>query len=412
MAMKKTQFIFSGLSIIILLMQLISPLYAQTDRRNIAVLDLDAMGISPAEAQFLSDRLRTELFETGVFQVVEREKMQEILKEQGFQKTGCTSVECAVEIGQLLNVSEMVAGNIGKIEEVYSISLRIIKVETGAIIKTATRDYRGKLSEVLTEVIPIVAAELAGAEKQVAPTLPKKVPDEKEEQVEKFSRFAILFKAGLALLQYTQDINKYIDDFNQANPGFTFDDLSNHSNLGFEGRYYFAQKIALKLGLTSMNIYSPLQHSARDFEDIYESHFYEKLSYERDFNFVNIYVGINYNIWYAPEKYAFYIGIDIGNTVYEARIKEDYIKEGESYSYDNSNSYSAFTIKLATGFEFYITSSFSLAAEVVFQSVAEYNTSEEVSEFEYFPAAYQDVIFPNKISGGGIQFNMLLGLHL
>jgi len=410
--MKKAHFILSGLIVLILIVQLISPLHAQSGRRNIAVLDLDAMGISAAEAQFLSDRLRTELFETGAFQVVEREKMQEILKEQGFQKTGCTSIECAVEIGQLLNVSEMVAGNIGKIEEVYSISLRIIKVETGAIIKTATRDFRGKLSEVLTDVIPIVAAELAGSEKEVAPTLPKKVPDEKEKAEDKFSRFAILLKGGVAFLQYTQDVNKYIDDFNQTYPGFTFDQLSNHTNFGFEGRYSFSRQFVLKLGLTSININSSLQYSAILFEDIYEDHIYQKLSFERDFTFINIYVGFNYNIWYAPEKYAIYIGADIGNTVYEARLKEEYLKDGENYPYDTSISYSGFTLKVATGIEYYITRSFSLAAELVLQSVAEYKTSEESSEFPYFPAAYGDIIYPNKISASGIQLNLLLGVHL
>ena len=48
-------------------------------RLNIAVLDLDPTGISKSDAQFLSDRLRTELFETGIFQVIERAKMEEIL---------------------------------------------------------------------------------------------------------------------------------------------------------------------------------------------------------------------------------------------------------------------------------------------------------------------------------------------
>ena len=78
-------------------------------RVNIAVLDLDPTGVSAEDSRFLSDRLRTELFETGSFQVIEREKMEEILSEQGFQNTGCTSVECAVEIGQLLNVNRIVA---------------------------------------------------------------------------------------------------------------------------------------------------------------------------------------------------------------------------------------------------------------------------------------------------------------
>ena len=45
-------------------------------------------GISKNEAQFLTDRLRTELFETGKFQVVEREKMNAILDEQGYFISG------------------------------------------------------------------------------------------------------------------------------------------------------------------------------------------------------------------------------------------------------------------------------------------------------------------------------------
>ena len=130
---------------IFILIFIITASQAQDIKTNIAVIDLDPTSISKNESQFLSDRLRTELFETGKFQVVEREKMNAILDEQGFQQTGCTSVECAIEIGQLLNVSVMVAGSIGKIEEIYSLSIRMIDVQTGAIIRTATRDYEGKL---------------------------------------------------------------------------------------------------------------------------------------------------------------------------------------------------------------------------------------------------------------------------
>jgi hypothetical protein len=409
--MKNTNYLLSGLLLLALVSQFCTPLYAQTGKRNIAVLDLDAMGISKAEAQFLSDRLRTELFETGAFQVVEREKMQEILEEQGFQKTGCTSVECAIEIGQLLNVSEMVAGNIGQIEEVYSISIRIIKVETGAITKTATRDYEGKLSEVLTDVIPGLAAELAREEAQVVPGTKEGISKTKEED-DKFSRFAIFVKGGVAFLQYTQDVNQFIDEFNETYPEFSFDQLSNHSNFGFEGHYYFSKRAFMKIGLTRISINSPLNYDVQAFEDTVQGNFFDDINFERDYSFVNVYAGINYNIWFAPQKYAFYIGADIGSMVYEARIKEDYIKEGETYKFDNSYSYSAFTFKFATGFKLYLGRSFSLAAELVLQSVAEYNTSDEGGNFEYFPDDYWDVIFPDNINGSGVQLNLLAGFHL
>jgi len=66
---------------------------------NIAVLDLEGKGISSIEASVLGDKLRNELILTEKFDVIERGQMQSILKEQGFQQTGCTSSECAIEAG-------------------------------------------------------------------------------------------------------------------------------------------------------------------------------------------------------------------------------------------------------------------------------------------------------------------------
>jgi hypothetical protein len=86
--------------------------------------------------------------------------MAVILKEQGFQKSGCTSTECAVEIGRLLNVQKIVAGRVGKIGPVYSVSIRLIDVESGEILKTAIRDCRCPLEDVLTRVIREAVDEL------------------------------------------------------------------------------------------------------------------------------------------------------------------------------------------------------------------------------------------------------------
>ena len=89
--------------------------------------------------------------------------MQQILEEQNFQLTGCTSDECAVEIGQLLSVNTMVAGSIGKVGATFSIVVRIIDVQTGKIDRTIIRGYRGELYGLLTEMV-FIAGELVGAE--------------------------------------------------------------------------------------------------------------------------------------------------------------------------------------------------------------------------------------------------------
>lgn len=120
------------------------PLFSQQDKKTrIAVLDLQAEGISESEAKTLTGRLRSKLVDTNVFEVLEREQMNAVLQEQGFQQSGCVSDECLVEIGRLVGVQQMVGGAIGKIGETYTLDLRIIDVATGRIIRTVSDDYRG-----------------------------------------------------------------------------------------------------------------------------------------------------------------------------------------------------------------------------------------------------------------------------
>ena len=145
-----------------LAMALLWPLLALgQDKESVAVMDMEGRGISAIEAATLTDRMRSELVRTGVVTVVERGAMQAILAEQDFQLSGCTSDECAVEVGQLLGVSIMIAGSVGKIGSTFTLDLRTIDIETGAISNTMTRDYRGEIDGLITE-IEHIAWELVG----------------------------------------------------------------------------------------------------------------------------------------------------------------------------------------------------------------------------------------------------------
>lgn len=142
-----------------LLLVLSTSLVAQT---NIAVLEFDGKNVSSEEASALTDRLRIELFKTNRFSVIEREKMDTILKEQGFQMSGCASDACAVEIGQMIGVEQIVAGSVSRVGNVYSIAARIIGVEKGKILKIATFDYEGPIGDLLKFGMREVALQLAG----------------------------------------------------------------------------------------------------------------------------------------------------------------------------------------------------------------------------------------------------------
>jgi curli biogenesis system outer membrane secretion channel CsgG len=127
---------------------------------NIAVVDFNGNNISDGEVRALTDRLRAELFKTKHFNVIEREMMQEVLKEQGFQQSGCTTDECMVQIGRLIGVQKIIGGSISKVGNIYSVSSRIVNVETGEIEKSEVYDHIGEIGQLLTNGMREVAIGL------------------------------------------------------------------------------------------------------------------------------------------------------------------------------------------------------------------------------------------------------------
>ncbi|MCH8024633.1 MAG: DUF2380 domain-containing protein [Candidatus Marinimicrobia bacterium] len=127
----------------------------------IAVVEFEGKNISQAEASILTDRLRNELFRLGAFQVLEREMVEQILSEQDFQLSGCTTNECLVEVGKLIGVSIIVGGSIGKVGNVFTVSARLVDVETGKLMQVTDYDYEGQIGDLLKSGMQKVAIELS-----------------------------------------------------------------------------------------------------------------------------------------------------------------------------------------------------------------------------------------------------------
>ena len=127
---------------------------------TIAVIEFEGKGVSKSDAGNLTDRLRDEMFKTGVYIVLERGKMDEVLKEQGFQQTGCVTSECAVEVGNMLGVQQMIGGSIGKVGNIYTVSARVIDVQTGEVLKSANYDHIGDIGQLLIKGMKEVANQL------------------------------------------------------------------------------------------------------------------------------------------------------------------------------------------------------------------------------------------------------------
>jgi len=107
---------------------------------NLAVAEFIGKNVSQADASIVADFLRTELVNTGMFNVMDRTNMDTVLAEQKFQNSGCTEQECAVEMGKLLNVGQMIVGSLSKLVDSYYITVNLIDVETGKIVASYDSD--------------------------------------------------------------------------------------------------------------------------------------------------------------------------------------------------------------------------------------------------------------------------------
>ena len=108
---------------------------AWSQTKTVAVFDFQNDSLSSNEVSTLMDRLRTDIAQVSDFIVVERHRINDILKEQKIQTNSCFG-KCAIEVGKLLGATNVVCGNIGRISLTYTISAIMIDAQTGEIVRS------------------------------------------------------------------------------------------------------------------------------------------------------------------------------------------------------------------------------------------------------------------------------------
>ncbi|MFC2091236.1 CsgG/HfaB family protein [Elusimicrobiota bacterium] len=161
------------LSILLIASSSINVFSAQ-EKETIAVIDFDGQNVSSMDAVIVSGFLRTALVNTGAYTVVERKNMEALLAEQGFQMTGCTTKECAVQIGKILNVKKIVKGNLSKLMGIYYITADIVEVETSQI--KVSKRVKSASGEQLANAVDDLADMLVNPGQEPAQPMPVPVP--------------------------------------------------------------------------------------------------------------------------------------------------------------------------------------------------------------------------------------------
>ncbi|MBI4978803.1 MAG: P13 family porin [Spirochaetes bacterium] len=133
---------------------------------NIGIIEFQGgAGIAPADVKTVSEIFRNELVNANVYTVLERGKMDEILKEQSFQQSGCTSTECAVQIGKMLNMQKMMYGTMSKLGAKYYLIITVVDIETSKVEKSVSDSTEGL--DDLAKAIKRVVDQLVGGKRIV-----------------------------------------------------------------------------------------------------------------------------------------------------------------------------------------------------------------------------------------------------
>ena len=123
-----------------------------------AVMEFKAgVGISQADVDGLSG-IFTTYFRPAGYTMVERTQIDRIIDEQQLQRSSLTESQM-VRIGELLNLSKIVIGDVNIVMGQYNVDVRVINVESGTIAATEGATFAGSSYR---ETMKSLAQKLAG----------------------------------------------------------------------------------------------------------------------------------------------------------------------------------------------------------------------------------------------------------
>jgi hypothetical protein len=131
-------------------------------RTKLVVYDLEAPEHYRPVALILTEALREELFLLKRFIVVNRENLEQVLKEMALQQTGLIDEKDAVKTGKGLATNQIVTGRLGMLGRTYVLQAKRVDLETLATLGlVSTRFAQGQEDEVLSR-LPGLARGIAG----------------------------------------------------------------------------------------------------------------------------------------------------------------------------------------------------------------------------------------------------------
>ncbi len=103
------------------------------EKASYAFLDFSTDNQNSSVEKYITDALTESVFNTGKVKIIERDNLEKILNEQKLQSSGLVNESQAANIGNIAGVEYVCYGTIKEIENGYTVSARVVDVESGEI---------------------------------------------------------------------------------------------------------------------------------------------------------------------------------------------------------------------------------------------------------------------------------------
>ncbi len=114
----------------------VSSLREKMKNGTIAVFPFEAHGFKdPAYGNYIADKIAASLSRTGKLTLVEREKLNRLMKEKELSLSGIVKQNEAVQIGSLLAIDAIILGRVYRSEKGIDIMVKVIDTQSGVVLK-------------------------------------------------------------------------------------------------------------------------------------------------------------------------------------------------------------------------------------------------------------------------------------
>lgn len=148
---KRINILLAGIAMLIASLPVQGQELTKTNNPTCIVLNIDAQSIN-LESKQMGNLVRMELEKLKKYEVVDRYDVAYLVEKNNLNIDNCYGKICLLEIGNKLEVEYMFTGSVEKFGEIIVMTMRLIDVKAGTIVKTEVMEFQNYPKEIQSMV--------------------------------------------------------------------------------------------------------------------------------------------------------------------------------------------------------------------------------------------------------------------